>query len=346
MLNKISVNDLKFKPFKSNKCLVIFLIKLFLKTKVGPIISLVLPLCFMIIYYIIANFNNDVETFVENLSLYISLSIIPFTMIIIPQIIVELKNSILLRKTKTSGFSKLNVITLMFLVYSVISLLITLFNFLIYIIFLATKSGGISYLANLNFGLIFFATILLIFIAVSFAIVIGNLTKTTLSSQILGVILFLVSMSLAGMFIPLELLSNIFALKILTLFSPLNYPINLLINTIKKADEGTLSAIEKIITSGDPIKIQSLKTVLTRLGLEMNDNLIQTIKNGNDIFKPNYSYYFFFQLGEIANILNFEPIDGTKIYDVWQKYTNLLMPFVLITSFSLLSFFTFSWYKR
>ncbi len=129
---------------KADKSLFSFIFKFFFKTKVGPIISQVFPIIFMIMYIIInAMKNADLSPsqrssayFVSGFPTYIVLSIIPLSFITLPQTMVELKNSILLRKIKTSGFTKSRYLAFTYIQYfffALVSVTITL------IIYLFTK---------------------------------------------------------------------------------------------------------------------------------------------------------------------------------------------------------------
>ncbi len=84
--------------------------KFFWKSKIGPIGSLVLPLAFMTIYKIMSYVNGleDVDIFTSGLSTYLSLAIAPIALITLPQIMVELKNSIVLRKISISRVQNFN----------------------------------------------------------------------------------------------------------------------------------------------------------------------------------------------------------------------------------------------
>jgi hypothetical protein len=65
-----------------------------------------LPTGFMLIYYLIEmNSNTGSRFFVSAFPAYIALSVLPITLITLPQMLVEIKQSIVLRRISTSSIT-------------------------------------------------------------------------------------------------------------------------------------------------------------------------------------------------------------------------------------------------
>ncbi len=79
--------------------------KHFWKSKIGPISSIVLPVMFMLMYKIMSIGVSD-GIFALSLPTYLTLSVLPLTLITLPQVICEFKTSIILRKISVSTITK------------------------------------------------------------------------------------------------------------------------------------------------------------------------------------------------------------------------------------------------
>ncbi|MDK2819854.1 MAG: hypothetical protein KFW07_03380, partial [Mycoplasmataceae bacterium] len=96
-------STLKFSKFNPENAIIILISKFFWKSKTGPLTTILLPLTFMIIYKLIG--GDDSTTFVDALPAFICLSILPITLITLPQMLVEIKQSIVLRRISTSSIT-------------------------------------------------------------------------------------------------------------------------------------------------------------------------------------------------------------------------------------------------
>ena len=149
-----------------------FLVVYFFKSKLSPIISFLLPLLFMIVFYVAASGSDDsdagLQLFFGSLESYKSLSILQLALISLPQIIVELKDSIILRRIKNSGFTKNNFLALTFVLHVLLSIAFVLIVFGLFFLFFFTMKDPTAVreqeLSNIIFGAliywIFYSTII------------------------------------------------------------------------------------------------------------------------------------------------------------------------------------------
>ena len=319
---------MKNKSFSKEINLFNFLLKLFFKTKIGIIIAEFFPIMFMVIYYVIYSSKIDdsdnvssMSYFVMGLPSYIVLSIIPLSLITLPQIMVELKNSILLRRIKTSGIKKEQYLLIIFLQYFMLSIISCLITFLIFLSFVNTKVN--EELKSINFGNIIYSTLMLILSSITLGMMIGSILKNVLISQLIGVGLFMVTMMFGGLMMPINVFGEIFAIKIITLFSPINYATGLVLNSGYLQSDLLLNKINSLTGSN-----------LDSLSLGYN------IFDINTSFKyPDVDFSTITTQGKPSS-------DTIVIFDKWQKVLNLLMPYILTIVFSISSYFKFSWYGR
>ncbi|MGL4647638.1 MAG: ABC transporter permease [Mycoplasmoidaceae bacterium] len=211
-----------------NWVLLKFLILNFFRAKSGPILAVGLPLVFMTIYFTVSQFANDISVFQDGLATYISMSILPLCVISLPEMIVELKNSIILRRIKNAGFSKINFIFLSASFYFLVALLSMGITFILFFSFMGNQSERVSYI---NFGYLFYAILMLIAVAVACGIFLGSILKRTIAATWIGNALFFTTLMFSGQFIPLFVLAKMDAMRYITLFFPLNYSTSL-INTV------------------------------------------------------------------------------------------------------------------
>lgn len=216
---------------EKHKLVSIFVLinKYFWKTKVGPIFSTTLPFLFMIMYFALSNNNSSSSfgsnSFVNGLPTYISMSIIPLSIITLPSMLIEFKNSIILRKIKTCGLNELGFNGLCLIYFFIASISFTLITMIIFLLFSINKFNSLNFI---NWGTLIFGIIFLIFLSISFGLLLSTFIKTGLSAQLIGFAIFLLTLCFSGQFMPLSLVGSVDALKYMSLLSPLNYATNIL----------------------------------------------------------------------------------------------------------------------
>lgn len=202
--------------------------KYFWKTKTGPIFAIVMPLIFMIIYFALGETGNKGEQiayFLNGVPAYFAMTIIPLSILTLPAMIVEFRNSILLRKIKTSGVNSINFNLTCLFYYFFISLAFALFVFLIVVII---SSGDISKLNSINWGGVVYGILFLILSSISLGLFLSSFLKNNMSAQLIGTGIYFLTLILGGQFIPIQVIGRVDAIKYISLFSPLNYSTSLM----------------------------------------------------------------------------------------------------------------------
>ena len=312
---KINVNYknqiLTKESLSRNKFLAKFLVVYFFKSKLSPIISFLLPLLFMMVFYVAASGSDDpdagLQLFLGSLATYISLSILPLALISMPQIIVELKNSIILRRIKNSGFTKNNFLALTFILHFLLSIAFVLIVFGLFFVFFFTMKdpNGVreQELSNINIGGLIYSILLLIVSSLSVGIFLSSVIKNVSYALISGIIVILVTITFAGQFIPIQVIGGTEAFRYISLFSPLTYAAGLL-NTV---------LIEPAPVAGvTPDEIQNIFNF-------SHDFVIGGFSGGGEL---------------------------TTVYKTWQKALNVFMPIIVSIGFGVFSVRYFKWFGR
>ncbi|MGL4616825.1 MAG: ABC transporter permease [Mycoplasmoidaceae bacterium] len=313
-MKKINVNYKNeiFTPesLNRNKVLVQFLVTYFFKSKLSLIVSFLLPVLFMVMYYSLSmGEDSGIQLFFGSLGVYISFSILPVTLISLPQIIVELKNSIILRRIKNSGFTKNNFLVLIFFLYFFLALIFTLFVIGLFFIFLYTLEDPIGIredLINIDIGGFIYTIFFFIISSLSAGILLSSIIKNVSYSLLSGIIVIIVTTIFAGQFIPLTVIAGNEAFRYISLFSPLTYGASLL-NTI-------------LMTPGIP-----------EGGMGPSIAEMQNIFD----FSSEFTLPLVTEDGKIF-----------VVYTSWQKALNVIMPVVVPICFILLSSKFFKWFGR
>ncbi|MGL4948599.1 MAG: ABC transporter permease [Mycoplasma sp.] len=299
------------KPQLSESNIAIFelVYKFFVKSKIGIISFFAFPLLFMLMYFFIGN-EKGASFFSSGLPSFLSLGILSISLVILPQMLVEIKSSILLRKIAVSNISKLRYIMLIFFGYIAILLLETLYVFILYFMFLNTNAS--ESVKGIKWGGLFYGLITLFFSSIAFGVLLGVVFNNSLSVQICGFGIFFASLLFSGQFVPIQVIGSVAAVQYISLFSPLSYSLGLL-NT----------SLFQIETNG--------------ISPEQLDSFIQ----GTNIFNIE-AKFFIFSFPTATDPIPKELI----IYDSWHKVLNLIMPFVICGGMNWLSWSKFKWSNR
>ncbi|MGL5640546.1 MAG: hypothetical protein ACRDCD_02770 [Mycoplasmoidaceae bacterium] len=293
-----------------NKFLAEFLVTYFFKSKLSLIISFLLPVLFMVMYYSLSIGDDfGIELFFGSLGVYISFSILPVTLISLPQIVVELKNSIILRRIKNSGFTKNNFLLLIFFLYFFLALFFTLFVIGLFFIFLYTLEDPNDIrkdLINIDIGGFIYTIFFFIISSLSAGILLSSIIKNVSYSLLSGIIVIIVTTIFAGQFIPLTVIAGNEAFRYISLFSPLTYGASL------------------------------LNTILMMPGIPENGTG-PSIEQMQNIFDFSSEFTLPLVTEDGKNFI---------VYTSWQKALNVIMPVVLPICFISLSAKFFKWFGR
>jgi ABC-type multidrug transport system permease subunit len=79
--------------------------------------------------------------------------------------------------------------------------------------------------------------------AISTGILLASVSKKSATVQLIGLSIMLLTITLAGYFVPIFVIGGIEAIKYISLFSPINYATSLLNNVLIKPIEGISQSI-------------------------------------------------------------------------------------------------------
>lgn len=314
------ISENKVKKISTNKILAIYLLinKYFWKTKIGPIFSIFVPFACMTLYYIIGYvLMNNGTYLIQGLPVFTSLCIIPLAIITLPAMNIEFRNSILLRKIKTSNISSFQYNLICFSYFFIMGFLLT-FVMLIFISLYCSEN--INSLDVVDWGSYFYGLFCLSISSLSLGVLISSFLNNSLVSQLLGCLILIFTLIFSGGFLPIYILARVEAIKIIGMFSPLTYAANIL----------NVSAIEAISSSSNSIFDFSCDFVAKNIFLE----LIAGTSTGNT--KDQFSS-FIDNLGEQNSV---------TIYAIWEKVLYAFVPFAFTLIFSIISIKCFKWSGR
>ena len=315
----------------------------FFKNKVGLLFSVLFPLFFMLVFFIVGSYaasgenkeimgmdtkNNNMAYFANGFPAFMTLTICPLSMLSLPTMNIEFRNSILLKKVKSSAVSKYEYNSIVFGYFMMMTFCATIITLTIYFLFLI---GNYDLIKNFNWGTLIFGIFTLMIISITFAMFISTFIKSSFACQIINIGIVLISLALSGQFLPIYLVGRIDAIKYINLFSPLGY-------SQAAINVGTMPAFN---------------------GLDNNGLLINS---SNGIFDWTSPFYYEYtmkvpntnlpeQIQSFANLLSepeimIEQKIPIRIYDVWQKVLDVFMPFILSGLFVFLSSYFFKWSNR
>ncbi len=356
----------------SNRSLFNFLFKYFFKTKVGPIIALVFPIVFMVMYIIITAMKNaevpeanrSSAYFVSGFPTYVVLSIIPLSFITLPQTMVEMKNSILLRKIKTSGFTKMHYLSFTYLQYFFFSWCSVFITLIIYFSLLNVNVN--KDMDNVHWWGLFYAIFMLILSSNAFGILLGSLFKSAMATQLFGVCMLFIVMAFGGLFMPVSVIGDVLPIKIISMFLPTNYSINMIINSTFVSPNWFLEGMQKFQEIGNLInsgQAGASGIIAFKSNYEWGSpSNINSENLGYSLFDFKHSLYyvdssydFRFLNPNFGGIDKWKPGDEplvvltlktVEIFPVWQKILNIVMAPICTILMLTTAWYRFSWYGR
>lgn len=313
----------------------------FFKNKVGLLFSVLFPLFFMLVFFIVGHYasgektpvmgmdtkNSSMGYFASGFPAFMTLTICPLSMLSLPTMNIEFRNSILLKKVKSSGISKYEYNGLTFGYFMLMTVCATLITLSIYFLFLI---GNYDLIANFDWLTIIFGLFSLMIISITFAMFISSFIKSSFACQMINIAIILMSLALSGQFLPIYLVGKIDAIKYINLFSPLGYPqaaINVgTMEAFSGMMDGVLIKSSSSIFDWSSAFYYKYVTITPTLGSPEQTSMINL-------------------LADISIIPEKKEI-GIKIYDVWQKVLDVFMPFILSGTFIFLSSYYFKWSNR
>lgn len=331
----------------SNMAIFSLINRFFWKSKIAPLSMFGFPLIFMIIYFAISQSGNSsfVLSVLDGLNLYISFSTMPIALVCLPQLLVELKQSIILRRIAISNVSSFRYNTLMSIYFLSMCIISTLFIFVVSSIFEYTNV--VEYFEYFNGGEYVFALLFFYLSCISLGIILSSISKTASWVQLTGLGILLVSLMLAGQFIPIQIISNLLPVKIISLFSPLDYSMSLMNNVLYANDSiRTIAKAFPNLHLNDSI----IDYLSTNLGFSIFDfthnfKIIASFPTSGVAF-PNGMQTFTMLDPIVKSQLDVIISKASPIYDEWQKGLNAIVPFLFVVGSSYISIKKFKWSSR
>ncbi|MGL5204796.1 MAG: ABC transporter permease, partial [Metamycoplasmataceae bacterium] len=214
------------KSMNAQISIIILIHKFFWKSKVGPLTMFLLPTGFMLIYYVIGNSDDNIRVFVQAFPSFIALSVLPVTLISLPQMLVEIKHSIILRKISTSAITPIKYNLIVSAYFFLMCFFSTVFIILLFLCFLNVNIS--KELGHINWGEFLIALLMLYITSIATGIILSSVSKKSSSVQLIGLSFMMLTITLSGYFIPITVIGGIDAIKFISLISPINYSTSLL----------------------------------------------------------------------------------------------------------------------
>ncbi|MBD5423035.1 MAG: ABC transporter permease [Mycoplasma sp.] len=329
----------------------------FWKSKIGPLSSLCIPLFLMIIYKVVGRNGISIES---GLPSFLAFSILPLCLISLPQMIVEFKTSIILRKISISKITSWK-FSLLVLSYNLLAVLCsTLVIFLLFTIFLNVDAA--NYYKTVNWGELIYVLLNIYVSCLSFGLLLGVLINKINLVQIIAFIFIIVSITFSGQLIPMSVLSRSEAIRYVALFSPLSYSLNMM--NIVLTDNGK-EVIESLYSlSLLPEGSEAIKFTQVAKDTYINEVVPYNFSGIFNVSKPYLSFSFKYhdispQFAYYVEIISEDTISGllespiqvdsikvTTVYKSWQLIMNLLMPYIVSGIFIFVSIKKFKWTSR
>ncbi len=348
----------KNKDWNPDIAVISLINKHFWKSKVGPIAAIILPIILMVNFKLT---GLDVSTpqqaalyFASYLRAYLTLGILPLTLITLPQVLCEFKRSIILRKISISSINKYKFCFMLMGYYLIALCSSSIIVIMLYAMFLANYAS--ECFAKIDWWQVIYALFNLYGVSLITGLFIGVVFNSAALAQLIGFMLLMYTEIITAQFTDLEFLGQSYSAKIFSLFSPLSYPIGLLSNaTVPQMDQsdiiGTITASLESILEPDKKDLAAQLVdawlhddKLSQQHQEMINNAIFLQNKGTNIFNLKKSLVY---VGYEITI-GITPITLTTpaIYDIWYKILNIVMPLVSFIAFGIASSIKFKWSSR
>lgn len=286
--------------------------RFFWKNKLGPIIAFAFPFFVVLLTYIVDLSNDDpYYFFASSNKLIVPISAIPLSIFTLPLLLVEIKRSILLKKIALARISAITYIVIMGSFFMFLSILSVILSEVYWMMFMNTH---LYLYFNIKDGLsVFYSVLVLILVSVSMGLLIGCTLKNSSPIPILGLAILFISFILSATIVSPSYLANVVAIKYINLFSPLNYPLTLINITYYNLTNSYHNIFD----------------------------ISQTFNIGESFIPyktpTNFWEFLIDYLGSAKTV---------QWYVEWQKILGLVMPWVIVGFFILISVRFFTWSSR
>lgn len=201
----------------------VFINKSYWKSILSPVMSFIFPILYVAIiggvYSILGQLNPTVI-----LPEAWSIGIMITTLLCLPQMIHEMRHSIMMKRLGISKYKP-------WMFYSILVLFFLVINFVSYLCLIATSYlvliNNVSFLNDLLIHAsaweVVYALFMTFVMSLSIGLFLASVCKTPMQIWISGIIILLVSMLLSGMIVPIVLVYPNITYRIFTLISPYSY---------------------------------------------------------------------------------------------------------------------------
>ncbi len=355
--------QLKNKDWNPDIAVISLINKHFWKSKIGPIAAVILPIILMVNFKLtgldVASPQYAALYFASFLRSYLTLGVLPLTLITLPQVLCEFKRSIILRKISISSINKYKFCFMLMGYYLLALSCSSLIVIVLYAAFLGTYAP--QCFSEINWWQVIYALINLYGVALITGLFIGVVFNSAALAQLIGFMLFMYTMIITVQFADLQFLGQSHSAKIFSLFSPLSYPIGLLSNaTVPKMKEIDITNSIEVSLMNLGIANDKASEIIKKWvdysngddhpNRIMLDQAITTQNIGTNIFNLKNPLVFVTYKASL-NLEAFakhEPITliTPSIYDIWYKILNIVMPLVSFVAFGIASSIKFKWSSR
>lgn len=200
-----------------------FINKTYWKSILLPVMSFVFPMLFIAIVGGVYNIFGQITPTVILPAAW-SIGIMVTTLLCLPQMVFEMKNSIILKRLGVSKYKP-------WMFYIVLIIFFILINFISYICLIATSYlvliNHVDYLnfmlTHSNIGEVIFALFMTFVMSLSIGLFLSSVCKSIVQIQIIGSIILLSSLILSGMVATIILTYGNLPYRVLTFLSPYTY---------------------------------------------------------------------------------------------------------------------------
>lgn len=304
--------------------------KYFVKSIVGLICLFGLPLFFSMLYFAIGK-----EQFLASLPITATIGILSVTLMIIPNLIIDLRKSLILKRIGAAKISSHKFLSILFLYFSILVIISIAYSFVLYAILGSISAGAKKAFEKHDFIGTIYSCLVLGAMGILCSIVIGTFVKNSMISSSIAFILIFFAIFTSGLLMPITIVRQVKGLEVFGYIIPLDWPILMM-----ESAWGVTSAVAK----------EGFDNGTKMLSNELISPIIETINNVNNPFEIVVD-----NIWNIAQPFNvrvqkygtFPPIFlDFPIINTIAKSINLIGPYLIFGITSLNIILHFKWGER
>lgn len=206
----------------------------------GPVMTFVFGAIFIGLYGLImetqfSNAGNAGDALFKSALIgVISLQVMSFAINVVPQSINDFKTSVLLKRIGSTPIKPITFLLTVSIYYGVLMFISFFWNMLMVVIWFPSKIGiifagdpSVGVLA-IEWGSLIFAIFYTVITSIFIGLLVVSLSKSAIASNVIGMIIFFLSMFLSGMLFPIQNITPNLGLNIVSYFTPFRYTTGLM----------------------------------------------------------------------------------------------------------------------